>query len=74
MKTSFKLLLAVCSFMWLQSCYEEYKFDYTHTTAYFARQKPLGTLVEEEGKEYVFYVWRGIIRSLFERERLEGGV
>ena len=54
MKTSFKLLLAVCSFMWLQSCYEEYKFDYTHTTAYFARQKPLRTLVEEEGKNMCF--------------------
>lgn len=54
MKISLKLFAVACMAMLFQSCYEDYKFDYDHTTAYFARQKPLRTLVDEENKDMKF--------------------
>lgn len=53
MKYTIKILAFICFVLTLQSCYEDYKSDYTHTTAYFARQKPLRTLLDD-GKDMSF--------------------
>lgn len=47
----FSLLL---SMLGLTGCYEDYKNDFEYTTTYFARQFPLRSLVDEEGKEMSF--------------------
>ncbi|WP_158027194.1 DUF1735 domain-containing protein [Labilibacter marinus] len=50
-----KLILAsVCLMFILQSCYEDYKFDYEYTSTYFSYQYPLRTLVVEDQKDLKF--------------------
>jgi hypothetical protein len=40
----------------LQGCYDDYKIDYEYSATYFARQFPLRTLVDEEGKDLSFEI------------------
>lgn len=39
-----------------QACYEDFKFDYEYTTTYFAVQKPLRTVMIEEGEDLTMEV------------------
>ena len=53
-KTAFFVLIS--SLFALQGCYDDYKEDFGSTSTYFARQFPLRTLVEEDGKDFRFEV------------------
>lgn len=50
------ILMFISSLFLLQGCYDDYKEDYQYTTTYFARQFPLRTLVDEEGKDMTFEI------------------
>lgn len=40
----------------VQGCYDDFKEDFEYTATYFARQFPLRTLVEEDGKDMTFEI------------------
>lgn len=69
MKTSIKLLSVACLAMAMQSCYEEYKFDYTHTTTYFANQKPLRTLVEDPSSDALTFSFGAVLAGKYENDQ-----
>jgi len=48
------LFASICLLFILQSCYDDYVFDYEYTATYFTYQYPLRTLLVEDDKDLAF--------------------
>lgn len=65
MKIAIKLIYAVITIFMISSCYEDYKFDNVYTSTYFARQKPIRTLVETPNSDELTFKFASVLSGVY---------